>query len=159
MANYISDILVKIAFQKEYGFTTSMSPEEKLEYIKAANTIFMTIIPDGNYLEYSRKIGWNYRRIADLYTMLDQKDKALEYLLKAEKMATYYDSLAKEKSYKFTSTFCNHITSDMTRSGKYFTGTENEMLSYRLDELKDYFRDDEQFIALRKRLGENTINI
>ena len=159
MANYISDILVKTAFQKEYGFTTSMSPEEKLEYIKAANTIFMTIIPDGNYLEYSRKIGWNYRRIAELYTMLDQKDKALEYLLKAEKMATYYDSLDKEKSYKFTSPFCNHITSDMTRSGKYFTGTETEMLSYRLDELSNYFGDDEQFNTLRNRLGEHHIDI
>jgi hypothetical protein len=91
--------------------------------------------------------------------MMDQKDKAIEYLLKAEKMATYYDSLDKEKVYKFTSPFCDLATSDMTRNGKYFSGTETEMLSYRLDELKDYFRDDEQFIALRKRLGENTINI
>jgi len=125
---------------KEYGFTTSMSPEEKLDYIEAANTILMIIIPDSNYFEYSRKLGWNYRRIAELYTMMDQEDKAIEYLLKAEKMATYYDSLDKEKVYKFTSPFCNHITSDMNRSGKYFTGTENKMLSYRLDELKDYFQ-------------------
>ena len=159
MANYISDILVKIAFQKEYGFTTSMSPEEKLEYIEAANTILTTIISDGNYLEYSRKIGWNYRRIAELYTMLDQKEKAIEYLLKAEKMATYYDSLDKEKVYKFTSPFCDLATSDMTKNGKYFSGTETEMLSYRLDELKDYFGDDEKFNALRNRLGNNKIII
>ena len=159
MANYISDILVKIAFQKEYGFTTSMSPEEKLEYIKAANTILMTIIPDGNYFEYSRKLGWNYRRIAELYTMMDQKDKAIEYLLKAEKMATYYDSLDKEKVYKFTSPFCDLATSDMIRNGKYFSGTETEMLSYRLDELSNYFGDDEQFNALRNRLGEHRIDI
>lgn len=74
-------------------------------------------------------------------------------------MATYYDSLDKEKSYKFTSPFCTHITSDMTRSGKYFTETETEMLSYRLDELSNYFGDDEKFNAIRKRLGENHINI
>jgi hypothetical protein len=159
MANYISDILVKIAFQKEYGFTISMSPEEKLEYIEAANTILTTIIPDCNYLEYSRKIGWNYRRIAELYTLLNQKEKAIEYLLKAEKMATYYDSLDKNKVYKFTSPFCNLAISDMTRNGKYFSGTETEMLSYRLNELSNYFGDDEQFNALRNRLGKHRIDI
>lgn len=159
MANYISDTLVKIAFQKELGFTLSMSPKEKLEYVQAANTILKTIISDGKYLEYSRKLGWNYRRIAELYCMMNQKEKALEYLLKAEKMASEYDSLDKEKTYQFTSPFCDLINSDLSNSDKYYVGTEKEMLSYRLHEMKSLFGDDEQFIKLCKRVGDNNIEI
>ena len=159
MANYISDTLVKIAFQKECGFTLSMAPIEKLEYVQAANTILKTIISDGNYLEYSRKLGWNYRRIAELYCMMDQKEKALEYLLKAEKMASEYDSLDKEKTYQFTSPFCDLVNSDLSNNDKFFVGTETEMLSYRLNEMKSFFGDDEEFIKLCKRVGENNIMI
>lgn len=159
MANYISDTLVKIAFQKELGFTLSMSPKEKLEYVQAANTILKTIISDGNYLEYSRKLGWNYRRIAELYCMMNQKEKALEYLLKAEKMASEYDSLDKEKTYQFTSPFCDLVNSDLSNNDKYYVGTEKEMLSYRLHEMKSLFGDDEQFIKLCKRVGDNNIEI
>jgi hypothetical protein len=61
--------------------------------------------------------------------------------------------------YKFTSPFCDLATGDMIRNGKYFSGTETEMLSYRLDELSNYFGDDEQFNTLRNRLGEHRIDI
>ena len=157
MADYISDTLVKIAFRKEFGFTLSMAPIEKLEYVQAANTILKTIISDGNYLEYSRKLGWNYRRIAELYCMMDQKEKALEYLLKAEKMASEYDSLDKEKTYQFTSPFCDLVNSDLSNNDKFFVGTETEMLSYRLNEMKSFFGDDEEFIKLCKRVGSRIL--
>ncbi|WP_022777416.1 helix-turn-helix domain-containing protein [Butyrivibrio sp. AE3009] len=159
MADYISDTLVKIAFQKEYGFTTSLTPEQKLEYVFAANTILTTVISDGNYLEYSRKLGWNYRRIAELYAMMNRKENAIEYLLKAEEMAGVYDSMDKTAQHKFTAAFCDLVESDMTNNGKNFAGTETEMLSYRLDELSGYFGDDEQFKALKKRIGGNKIDI
>ena len=159
MADYISDTLVKVAFQKEYGFTTSISPEKKLEYVFAANTILKTIISDGNYIEYSRKLGWNYRRIAELYAMMDQKSKAMEYLLKAEEMAKVYDSIDKAVQRKFTSVFCDQVESDMSNNAKHFVGTETEMLSYRLCELSVYFGDDVQFKGLQERIGGNNIVI
>ena len=159
MAEYISDTLVKIAFQKEYGFTLSMLPEEKLKYVQTANTIITNIISDGNYLEYSRKLCWNYRRIAELYTMMNQKENAIDNLLKAEKMAAVYDSLEKGKTYHFTSDFCNLLECDFSNNDKFFVGTETEMLSYRLNELKPFFGDDEQFLLLYQRIGDNNIEL
>lgn len=35
----------------------------------------------------------------------------------------------------------------------------SEMLAYRLDEMAEYFREDERFAKLRKRLGEQHIVI
>lgn len=159
MAEYISDTLVKIAFQKEYGFTLCMSPEEKLKYVQTANTIITNIISDGNYLEYSRKLCWNYRRIAELYTMMNQKENAIDNLLKAEKMATVYDSLEKGKTYHFTSDLCNLLECNFSNNDKYFVGSETEMLSYRLNEMKQLFGDDEQFRLLCQRIGDNNIEL
>ena len=113
----------------------------------------------GIYLEYWGKLGWNYRRIAELYAMMDQKDKAIECLLKAEEMAKAYDSMDKSAQHKFTAVFCDQVKSDMSNNGKNFVGTETEMLSYRLGELSDYFGDDEQFKALKERIGGNNIVI
>lgn len=157
MTDYISDTLVKIAFRKEYGFSGTLSLEEKLDYVIAANSILKTIITDGNYLVYSRKIGWNYRRIAELYAALHDKEHALEYLLEAEKMAAAYDSLNWDAKACFTAPFCNLVENSLSEGEKCFVGSEREMLAYRLDEMKDYFGDDEAFRALRNRLGEQHI--
>ena len=159
MADYISEMLVKIAFQKEYGFSKDLTLEEKMTYVNAANTIMKTIISDGNFLVYSRKIGWNYRRMAELYVAMGMKEEALTYLLEAEKMAAAFDSLRSDSNPKFTSPFCNMVENDMTESKKLFVGSECEMLAYRLDEMAEYFREDERFTELRKRLGEQHIVI
>jgi len=159
MADYISEMLVKIAFQKEYGFSKDLTFEEKMTYVNAANTIMKTIISDGNFLVYSRKIGWNYRRMAELYVAMNMKEEALACLLEAEKMAAAFDSLRSDSKPKFTSPFCNMVENDMTESKKYFVGSEREMLAYRLDEMAEYFGDDERFAELRKRLGEQHIVI
>ena len=159
MADYISEMLVKIAFRKEYGFSKDLTLEEKMTYINAANTIMKTIISDGNFLVYSRKIGWNYRRMAELYVAMGMKEEALTYLLEAEKMAAAFDSLRSDSNPKFTSPFCNMVENDMTESKKLFVGSECEMLAYRLDEMAEYFREDERFTELRKRLGEQHIVI
>lgn len=157
MADYISDTLVKIAFRKEFGLSGVMSYEEKLDYVMAANSILTTIIDDENYHVYSRKIGWNYRRMAELYAAMNEKTKALDALLKAEKMAIAFDNIDKDSTVFFTAHFCNLVESRMSNSEKCFVGSEREMLAYRLDELKEYFGDDETFCALRKRLGEQHI--
>ena len=159
MADYISEMLVKIAFRKEYGFSKDLTLEEKMTYVNAANTIMKTIISDGNFLVYSRKIGWNYRRMAELYVAMGMKEEALTYLLEAEKMAAAFDSLRSDSNPKFTSPFCNMVENDMTESKKLFVGSECEMLAYRLDEMAEYFREDERFTELRKRLGEQHIVI
>ena len=157
MADYISDTLVKIAFRKEYGFSCLLSPEEKLDYILAANKILKTVISDGNYLIYSRKIGWNYRRMAELYMLMNDKQKALECLLEAEKMAAAFDSLDKDINSTFTAPFCNLLESSAFYSDECYIGTEREMLAYRLDEMKEFFGEDETFLMIRKRLGEQNI--
>ena len=159
MSDYIADTLVKIAFQKEYGFSSAMLPEDKLSHIIAANSILTTILSDGNYLVYSRKIGWNYRRMGELYLLMNQKDKALECLLEAEKMANIYDTINPLEISRFSAPFCNLVESRMENNGKYFAGTEREMLAYRLDEMRDYFQGDEAFGELRKRLGQTHIKV
>lgn len=157
MADYISDTLVKIAFQKEYGFSANMSCEEKIKYVLAANAILKTVIDDGNYLLYSRKIGWNCRRIAELYASLGDKGTALEFLFEAEKMATTFDNLAVDSTDKFTSSFCDMVENQMSNSDKNFVGTEREMLAYRLDEMRVFFGEDKKFLEIRERLGEHNI--
>lgn len=157
MADYISDTLVKIAFQKEYGFSGSLSTEEKIKYVITANSILKTIIDDENYLVYSRKIGWNYRRLAELYVAMNDKPKAIAALFEAEKMANVFDAIDKDDKARFTATFCNLVESELSKGEKRFVGSEREMLAYRLDEMKEYFGDDESFSALRERLGEQHI--
>lgn len=157
MADYIADKLVKIAFQKEYGYTEHMTPQEKLEYVTAANAVLKAVISDGNYLAYSRKLGWNYRRMAELYSLMGQRENAMECLLEAEKMATAYDSIDRQETHRYTSKLCNLVDGSRFDDGKRFVGTEREMLAYRLDEMGDYFKNDEQFSLLRARLGESNI--
>lgn len=143
MAEYISDTLVKIAFRKEYGFAVKMPIEQKISNVKAAIEIYKTLIPDGNYREYSRTLCWNYRRLAELTTCIGETEKAYGYLLEAEKMAYAYDALETRRM----------------EPGKAYVGSEREMLAYRLDEMKDCFEGHEGFAKLRERLGETNISI
>lgn len=153
-AEYIASMLVKIPFQKEYGFTARFTPDEKIEYVTSANGIYKLLISDENYLIHHRDICWNDRRLAELFLLKGDRDKAFEYLLDAEKHARLFDCMNKLEPGKYTSLVLNCVECRPEDYPKAWEGSETEMLAYRLDEMKSYFDGHAGFDELKKRIGK-----
>ena len=147
--DYAATTLVKIAFQKEYGFTTLLSLEEKIQYVEAANKLYYLLMPDGNFQFYHRIVGWNYRRLAELYLLKEDTDKAFEYLLFAEEQATKFDEL---QDYKYTALFVNLLEYQPEEYYKCWSGSEKAMLLYRIKEMQGSFKHHKGVMELAERL-------
>ena len=151
--DYTAMSLVKIAFQKEYGFAQSLSVDDKIEYVKTANQLYYLLMPDGNFQFYHRVVGWNWRRLAELYLLKNDADKAFEYLLMAEQEATKYDEL---QEHKYTSPFVSTLEYVPEEYFKCWTGSERGMLLYRVKELLPHFSGHTGVKLLMERLVEAT---
>lgn len=151
--DYVATTMVKIAFQKEYGFTEKLSVDEKIQYVETANKLYYLLMPDGNFQFYHRIVGWNYRRLAELYLLKNNTEEAYEYLLLAEKEAEQYDEL---KTYKYTSIFVDSLEYNPNEYFKCWSGSERAMLLYRVNEMKDYFQEHKGIMELIERLKRAT---
>lgn len=159
--DYVATTMVKIAFQKEYGFTDHLSLDEKIRYVETANKLYYLLMPDGNFQFYHRTVGWNYRRLAELYLLKEDTDKAFEYLLLAEQQATKFDEL---HDYQYTSVFVNSLEYKPDEHYKCWSGSERAMLLYRIKEMQGYLDQHKGIRELVERLTlatekEESINI
>lgn len=153
--DYTATTMVKMAVQKEYGFTGSLALEEKIQYIETANKLYSLLMPDGNFQAYHRNVGWNYRRLAELYLLKEDKDTAFDYLLAAEKEATKYDEL---QDYRYTAVFVNTLENKPEQHYKSWIGSERVMLLYRIKEMQGYFGPHKGVEELLGRLEQATQN-
>lgn len=162
--DYAASVMVGIVFRKDWGLCDQFNTDEKIQYIMSANRLYEILIPDGNYQYYHRTIGWNYRRLAELFLLKQDTEEALKYLLMAEREALAYDNLA---DFHYTAPMVNTLEYDPDAYGKNWEGSEQGMLLYRLQEMKEYFENTESregYSRLAERLaraveGEKPIQI
>lgn len=152
---YAAESMIKIAFRREYGFTDKLTVDEKIVYVTTAIQLYEMIFPDGNYLYYHRPVCWNFRRLAELYLLKGETEKAYRALLRAETHAEAFDML-NESAY--TSIFLNKLICVPETHTKEWVGSERGMLSYRLSEMQEYFEGHEGFVALKTRLEVSVRN-
>lgn len=153
--DYIATTLIGMAFRKEYGLSSSLSIDERIDYVSTANSLYDLLIPDGNLQFFHRIVGWNHRRLCELYLLKGDVDTAFEELLKAEQHAIAFDSLT---DYRYTAPFVNTLVYDPTEYFKCWQGSERGMLLYRLNELAPYFDGHDGFAQIRFRLEIATAN-
>ncbi len=159
--DYTATTLIGMAFRKEYGLSSSLSIDERIDYVRTANSLYDLLIPDGNLQFFHRIVGWNHRRLCELYLLKGDMDTAFEELLKAEQHAIAFDSLT---DYRYTAPFVNTLVYDPTEYFKCWQGSERGMLLYRLNELASYFDGHDGFAQIRFRLeiattDEESVNI
>ena len=159
--DYVADTLAKLAFRKDYGLADRLSIEEKILYITTSIHLYETLFPDDNLLYYHRPMCWNYRRLAELYLLQNDTEKAYRALLFAEKHAVCFDemnvnSFDNSQENFYTSPFANTLKYIPEEHTKHWVGTERKMLLYRLEELQAYFGTHEGFEELKERLEKAT---
>lgn len=145
--DYAAATMVDIVFRKDEGLTDGFSNEEKIQYILAANRLYETVMPDGNYQFYHRIVGWNYRRLAELCLLKEDREKAMRYLLLAEREASTFDNL---QEFRYTSPMLNRLEFHPEDYAKCWEGSERGMLYYRLKELEGYFAGSDEMEEFRK---------
>ena len=135
--DYAATSMVKIAFQKEYGFTNQLTVDEKICYIQTANQLYELLMPDGNFQFYHRTVGWNHRRLAELYLLKKETALAVKHLLLAEQHANKYDA---PDDFCYTSCFLNLLEHQPADDSKCWSGSERGMLLYRIREMPKEFQ-------------------
>lgn len=147
--DYAATAMIKIAFQKEYGFTNQLTVDEKLCYIQTANQLYDLLMPDGNFQFYHRIVGWNHRRLAELYLLKKEESLAIKHLLLAEQNANQYDEPG---DLCYTSCFLNLLEYQPDDYYKCWSGSERAMLLYRIQEMPKEFQMQKEVLDLIKRL-------
>ncbi|MDD5701106.1 MAG: helix-turn-helix transcriptional regulator [Dehalococcoidales bacterium] len=133
-----------------------LSYKQKICFIEAANKLYETVMPDGNYLFYNCRLVWNYHRLAELWCAAGDKVKALENLEAAAKAAEVYDTLPETTQY--TSIFINYCKYQRESTSKNWVGTECDLLYRRMTEsVFDTIRDMPEFKKLLDKLSKHKI--
>ena len=130
-----------------------LTNEERIMCIESSIKIYETVFYDGNVLFYHCRLARNYYNLAVLHVS-SATDKAIEYLLKAEKHAAAYDELEKQgDQWPYTSLFVNKLWYTPYGTEKNWVGTERGSLLERLD-YKCFMplSEREDFTGLKKRL-------
>lgn len=133
----------------------SLTLDEKIQYIKASNTLYQTIfLKDEDSLFYNCRLSFNYRRLATFYCQKRDSEEALKYLLLAEKCASNFDSIYTEEAQNYKSIFVNHCTHNPKQCGKNYEGTERQILLESIQNpVFDLVRETEEFKSLLKKLN------
>ncbi len=88
-----------------------LTPLQIIELLETANSILRLIFKDdGNYLFYNDRLWRNYYKIAEMYVKADNKEKAWESLLLAEKYAVKYDKLDELGEQRYNSLLTGRCT-------------------------------------------------
>ncbi len=153
--DYVATTLVNMAFRKDYGMTDVLTLDERIAYVNTANELYALLMPDENYQFFHRIVGWNHRRLCELYLLKGNVDAAFEELLKAEHHATAFDTLT---DHHYTAAFVNTLVYDPDEYFKCWEGSERGMLLYRLSELATYFDGHDGFAQMKARLEKTTEN-
>jgi len=155
MIDMCGNILITLSFDRYMGM--DLTYEEKIKYVEAANSLYKTLlVNEEDGLFYCRRFSWNYRRLAELWCALGDRDRAMENLLLAEKNALAYDKLEKCGIQSYKSVFINRCEYDPKEIERSLEGNEASMLYFRTTEgVFDIMRDLPEFSKLQERLLKN----
>lgn len=128
----------------------SLTLDEKIQYIKASNTLYQTIfLKDEDSLFYNCRLSLNYRRLANFYCQKKDSEEALKYLLLAEKCASNFDRAYTEEEQHYKSIFVNHCTHNPKQCGKNYESTERQILLESMQNpVFDLVRETEEFKSI-----------
>lgn len=144
--------LAALAFNRQVNM--KISYQEKIQFIEASNALYKTIfINDEDSLFFCCRLSWNYRRLAELWCAIGNKEKTMENLLLAEKSAIAYDNAEASGIQKYKSPFVNRCEYNPKDTLKTLECSEVSMLYYRTTEsVFNSIRNLPEFIELQKRL-------
>lgn len=152
MIDHSSSILYEMACRSDlkYGFTV----EERIEILRTAIKLNQMILGnEERELLFSGKLSLYNLMIAKLYCQKNMPDKAIEYLLLAEKSAADHDGILALGEQKYNSILFSHMTWNPRNIITNWDGTLQEQLLYNLDDsCFDFLRDNEEFQKLQERL-------
>lgn len=116
--------------------------------LEAALKLWSTLIYDGNYLFYHCRISRLHFHLAQACAILGLRDDVISIL----KDALHHAKMADEQvpgEQHYTSIYVCEATSDISKSSKNYTDTNEEVIRSRMNHHAfDPFRDDPEFIAL-----------
>lgn len=152
LIDFCGNSLAALAFNRQADM--KISYEEKIQYIEASNALYKTLfINDEDCLFYCCRLSWNYRRLAELWCAIGNKEKTMENLLLAEKSAIAYDNAEASGIQKYKSPFVNRCEYNPKDTLKTLECAEVSMLYYRTTEsVFNSIRNLPEFIELQKRL-------
>lgn len=128
---------------------------DKIKFFETSIDLLKLILPDDqNNLFFNCRFEQTYIELAKLWCMTNQPDKAIKYLILAEKSAIAYDDCADNGEQQYKSIFVNRLTFNPKSVGKNFEGTEKEILSKILDNNNEFdiLRDLDEYKNLQSRL-------
>lgn len=156
MIDHSSSILYEMACRSDLreGFTI----EERIEILQTAIKLNQMMLGnEEKELLCSGKLSLYNLMIAKLHCQKNMPDKAIEYLLLAEKSAVDHDSALTLGEKKYNSIFFSHMTWDPRNIITNWEGTLQEQLLYHLDDsCFDILRNKEEFKKLQKRVETNS---
>ena len=94
-------IVSNLIYLSSNGFMgTSLTIEEKIEFAEAALKIYSAVFYKGHKADSSGTFRHIYERMSELYCCLNDKEKAIDCLIKAAEAAESYDNtISAEKNY------------------------------------------------------------
>lgn len=143
----------KMIFTAVDDWGNNMSPERRIEFYKTVLNLYGCILDD-NRLWINVHFYFACSRIAGNYCLLHNKDKAMEYILLAEKYAVDADGFFTDKREKqFTSKILSGLKSDPESFGKHWRGSHCYHLYEKLQrQWFDEVRNEDEFKNAEKRL-------
>ena len=129
---------------------------QKINFLEAAYSFYRLIFgEDENSLFYNCRLCKIYSRLASLWCGADEHNKAMEYLLLAEKTANAYDKCVNLGAQPYKSLLVNRCTFDPKSVGKNWIGTQKQALLEEIsNKVFDKLRERKDFADLQKRLSE-----
>ena len=148
--NWAAQSLKYLAYNDNMG--RELTARQKIQFIEAANKLYETVMPDGDYLFYNCSLARNYYELAELWAAAGEKGKALESLNAATKCAEDYDNLPDRM--KHTSLFINRCEFNRKSTIKNYMESECRILYNGMSgPTFDNMRDMPEFKELYERLG------
>lgn len=129
---------------------------EKINFFETSINLLKLILPDDqNSLFYNYRFEQTYIELAKLWCQAYEPDKAIEYLILAEKSAIAYDNCADNGEQQYNSIFVNRLTFNPKSVGRNFEGTEKELLLKIINQNKEFdiLRNIDEFKNLQSRLN------
>ena len=147
--------MITYLLSNRWGIGDEYTPQERIQMLEIANTLYKAIAYDGNYLMLNGKLYWHYAWIAGCYSQLNEYDKAMENLLLAEKYATDMDKFtACGEKVTYTSKLLDTVIANPDGASKHWTGSHRQKLLAQMTEWDSFnnIRAGKEFTELLGRL-------
>lgn len=131
-----------------------LNVDEKIQFVEAAVTLYQTVLQgDENSLFFNCRLSVYYERLSELWCVKKCPQKAIDYLLLAEKCAVRYDSCNDLGEQTYKSIFANRCTFNPKNAGTNMDLTQRELLFDLMGRnVYDFIRETSEFQEIQKRL-------